>query len=53
LLQERHIAQPDRQLWPVVVSEEEIVWVRGFPTPVKHQPKPGLSAILISETHST
>ena len=31
LLQERHVAQPERRLWPVVVSGDEIVWVRGFP----------------------
>ena len=31
LLQERHVAQPERRLWPVVVSGEEIVWMRGFP----------------------
>jgi tRNA(Ile)-lysidine synthase len=33
LLQERHVAQPKRRLWPVVVSRGEIVWMRGFPVP--------------------
>jgi len=47
LLQERHAAQPERALWPVVVSGDEIVWVRGFPTPAKYQPKAGANAILI------
>ena len=49
LLQERHVAQPQRGQWPVVVSGDEIVWLRGFPTPVKHQPKASGNAILISE----
>jgi tRNA(Ile)-lysidine synthase len=49
LLQERHVAQPERRLWPVVVSGEEIVWMRGFPSPAKLQAKPGREAILILE----
>jgi len=43
------VAQPERGLWPVVVSGDEIVWVRGYPTPAKRQPKVGRDAILISE----
>ena len=35
LLQEIHVAQPERRFWPVVVSGDEIVWVRGFPSPAK------------------
>ena len=49
LLQERHVAQPERGLWPVIVSGDEIVWMRGFPTPASYQPKPGRTAVLISE----
>jgi tRNA(Ile)-lysidine synthase len=49
LLQEYHIAQPERRLWPVVVSKDEIVWVRGFPPPAKFRAKPGREAILIAE----
>ena len=30
LLQERHVAQPERRLWPVVVSGEEIVGCAAF-----------------------
>jgi tRNA(Ile)-lysidine synthase len=58
LLQERHVAQPERKLLPVLVrgvvtgqdqcSEGEIVWVRGFPPPVKFRAKPGRDAILIT-----
>jgi len=49
LLQERHIAQPQRKLWPVVVSGEEIVWMRGFPVPARLRAKPGVEAVLIRE----
>jgi tRNA(Ile)-lysidine synthase len=37
LLQEQHITGPERRLWPVVVSGDEIVWVRGFPVPAALQ----------------
>ena len=33
LLQERHVTGPERKLWPVVVSETDVVWLRGFPSP--------------------
>jgi tRNA(Ile)-lysidine synthase len=47
LLQERHVAQPERRCWPVVVSGDEIVWVRGFSSPAKLRAKPGRAALLI------
>jgi tRNA(Ile)-lysidine synthase len=50
LLQKRHIAQQDRRLWPVVASDGEIFWVRGFPSAKKNLAKSGKSALLISET---
>jgi tRNA(Ile)-lysidine synthase len=49
LLQERHVAQPERRVWPVVVNGDEIVWVRGFPAPAKLRAKPGRLAVLIQE----
>jgi len=49
LLQERHVAQPERRLWPVVVSGNEIVWLRGFPLPSRRRAEPGREAILITE----
>jgi tRNA(Ile)-lysidine synthetase-like protein len=51
LLQERHAAHEQRKLWPVVVSgdDNEIVWMRGFPTPAKFHPQPGRDAVLIVE----
>jgi tRNA(Ile)-lysidine synthase len=30
LLQDKHISGPERRSWPVVVSGEEIIWVRGL-----------------------
>jgi tRNA(Ile)-lysidine synthetase-like protein len=50
LLQERHVAQPERKSWPVVVSGDEIVWLRGFPVPAKYRGKPGQAAVLIAES---
>jgi tRNA(Ile)-lysidine synthase len=49
LLQERHVAQPERKLWPVVLSGDEIVWMRGFPLPARYQAKPGHEGVLIRE----
>ena len=49
LLQELHVAQAERKVWPLVVSGDEIVWLRGFPTPAKLRAKPGRTAILIAE----
>jgi len=49
LLQECHVAQPERALWPVVLSGDEIVWVRGFAAHAKYRAKAGREAALISE----
>jgi tRNA(Ile)-lysidine synthase len=49
LLQEKHVPQSKRKLWPVVVSGEEIVWVRGFPGRAHFQPAEDKDAILIRE----
>jgi tRNA(Ile)-lysidine synthetase-like protein len=50
LLQERHITQPERRLWPVAVSGDEIVWMRGFPVPARLRAQAGEEAVLIRET---
>jgi tRNA(Ile)-lysidine synthase len=50
LLQERHVALPERRLWPVLASGDEIVWMRGFPVPAKFRAKPGQEAVLIVES---
>ena len=50
LLQEQHVAQPKRRLWPVAVSGDEIVWMRGFPVPARWRAEAGQEAVLIRET---
>jgi tRNA(Ile)-lysidine synthase len=58
LLQELHLPQQERKLWPVVVNKEvkkddggeEIVWMRGFPVPARWLAKPGQDALWIRET---
>lgn len=47
LLQEKHIAQPARSLWPVATSGDEIVWMRGFPVPARLVWKREGEAVLI------
>jgi tRNA(Ile)-lysidine synthase len=49
LLQERHLAQPGRRLWPVVASGADIIWVRGFPVPARLRAEPEQEAVLIRE----
>jgi tRNA(Ile)-lysidine synthase len=49
LLQERHVEQPGRRLWPVAASGDEIVWMRGFPVPARLRAKAGQEAVLIRE----
>jgi tRNA(Ile)-lysidine synthase len=51
LLQERHVPQPERRLWPVVENAGEIIWMRGFPVPAKVRAKGNEEdAILIEES---
>jgi tRNA(Ile)-lysidine synthase len=52
LLQEQHVAQPQRKRWPVAVSGNEIVWMRGFPVPARLLAKAGQEAALIREMPS-
>lgn len=49
LLQELHLPQPQRKLWPVVWSGDEIVWVRGFPAATRFRAKAGGPAVQILE----
>jgi tRNA(Ile)-lysidine synthase len=39
LLQDRQVTGFERKLWPVVLSGDEIIWLRGFPAPAKLQPQ--------------
>jgi len=49
LLQEQHVAQPERRLWPVAMSGDEIVWMRGFPVPARLRAQTGQEAVMIRE----
>jgi tRNA(Ile)-lysidine synthase len=49
LLQERHLSRLERRLWPVVLSGDEIVWMRGFPVPASLRWKQEGEAVLIRE----
>jgi tRNA(Ile)-lysidine synthase len=50
LLQERSLSGPERRLWPIAVSGDEVIWVRGFPTPAKFRPRDGEEAAMIQES---
>jgi tRNA(Ile)-lysidine synthase len=50
LLQERHVAQAERAVWPVVVSGDEIIWMRGFAVPARLRARAGRAAVWIGET---
>jgi tRNA(Ile)-lysidine synthase len=49
LLQERHVTGIARKTWPVVVSGEEILWLRGFGVPESHRKRNPGAAVLIRE----
>ncbi len=53
LLQDQHVVrqvgQQGRRLWPVVVSGDEIVWMRGCPVPARWCAKRDQEAVLIRE----
>ena len=49
LLQEKHLPQPERRLWPVVVSGDEIIWMRGFPVPDLLRARPDQEGVLIKD----
>jgi tRNA(Ile)-lysidine synthase len=49
LLQEKHVMGHARKVWPVVVSEGEIVWLAGFVCPVQFRARRGDPALLIRE----
>lgn len=49
LLQERHLARAERSLWPVIVSGEEIVWMRGFAVATRFAAKAGRESVTIIE----
>jgi tRNA(Ile)-lysidine synthase len=47
LLREHQVTGTVRKTWPVVVSDEEIVWVPGFAVPESHRLKsPGMAVVI-------
>ena len=50
LLQEMHISGEARRLWPVIVVDDQIVWVRGLDS--AFSPKPGERIVMIREIPS-
>jgi len=50
LLQEKHASAAERAVWPVVVSGDEIIWMRGFAVPAKLRARSGGVAAWIGET---
>jgi tRNA(Ile)-lysidine synthase len=49
LLQERHITGSERKIWPVILSGDDVIWVRGFAVPATLQAKVAGRAILIRD----
>jgi tRNA(Ile)-lysidine synthase len=49
LLQDLHVPRAERSLWPVIVSGEEIVWVRGFSVAARFAARVGHEAVAIVE----
>jgi len=53
LLQERHVGPAERKFWPLVVSGDKIVWLRGCLASASFRPKAGRVAVLIGEVPLT
>jgi tRNA(Ile)-lysidine synthase len=49
LLQEKRLPQPERRLWPVALSGDQIVWMRGFAVPARFRASPAQEAVWIRE----
>jgi tRNA(Ile)-lysidine synthetase-like protein len=49
LLQERHVTAADRATWPVVVSGDQIIWMRGAAVPARLRARAGRAAWVIGE----
>lgn len=46
LLQDRHITGPEKRRWPVVVSGDKVVWLRGFGVHREFQTKNGTGVLI-------
>jgi len=47
LLSEKHVTGLEKQSWPVVVSGDQLIWVRGFRAPRSVQPPNGAQRVVI------
>jgi tRNA(Ile)-lysidine synthase len=47
LLERRQLTGPERKLWPVVLSGEEVIWMKDFPPPSQLQPGPDVKAVIV------
>jgi tRNA(Ile)-lysidine synthase len=47
LLQKRHVTGRERQLWPVVVNGDQVVWLRGFAASGQLQPSADADEVLV------
>jgi tRNA(Ile)-lysidine synthase len=50
LLQERHLPQSERARWPVILNNDGIVWMHGFPVPAKCRATSNKDAVAIMAT---
>jgi tRNA(Ile)-lysidine synthase len=50
LLQQRHITGSERRLWPVVLSGDQIVWVKDFPVAQQHRATENCTTALLIES---
>jgi tRNA(Ile)-lysidine synthase len=46
LLQERHLPQREKSLWPVALAGEELVWMRGFPVASPYVARQGTAVMI-------
>jgi tRNA(Ile)-lysidine synthase len=51
LLQERKVSNLERKMWPVVVSGNEIIWLRGFTAPSRFRIQAGTRSALAIVEH--
>ncbi len=49
LLQDRRVPSREKSLWPVALSGNEIVWMRGFPVSARHLAKANEVAVILED----
>jgi tRNA(Ile)-lysidine synthase len=47
LLQRRQLRGPERKLWPVVLSGEQVIWMKDFPPPSQLEPGPAVKTVIV------